>query len=52
LIKPLIDEAAEALVKGEGSEHLGAYLEKIKEIKEGLTLKDESYEEFLRHYVS
>lgn len=36
-IKPLIDEAHEALQKVEGSEHLEAYLDKIKEIKDGLT---------------
>jgi|LauGreDrversion4_2_1035121.scaffolds.fasta_scaffold289783_2 hypothetical protein len=35
-IKPLIDEAHEAFQKGEGSEQLEAYLDKIKEIKEGL----------------
>lgn len=36
-IKPLIDEAHEALQKGEGSENLEAYLDKIKEIKDGLS---------------
>jgi hypothetical protein len=34
LIKPLIDEATEALSKDEGSEHLGQYLDKIREIRE------------------
>ena len=37
-IKPLIDEASEALQKGEGSENLEAYLDKIKEIKDGLLI--------------
>jgi hypothetical protein len=48
----LIDEAAEAHIKNEGSEYLASYLEKIKEIKEGLAAKDESYEEFLKYYKS
>lgn len=48
LIKPLIDEAAEALSKGEGSESLANFLERIREIKEGLKDEDESYEEFLK----
>jgi hypothetical protein len=38
LIRPLIEEAAEALVKGDGSEFLASYLEKIKEIKDGLSI--------------
>jgi hypothetical protein len=38
LIRPLIEEAAEALVKGDGSEFLHSYLEKIKEIKDGLSI--------------
>ena len=37
-IKPLIDEAHQALQKGEGSENLEAYLDKIKEIKDGLLI--------------
>ena len=37
-IKPLIDEAQEALQKGEGSENLESYLDKIKEIKDGLLI--------------
>lgn len=52
MIRPLIEEAAEALVRNEGSEYLAAYLEKIKEIKEGLTIKDENYDSFLKSYVS
>jgi hypothetical protein len=52
LIRPLIEEAAEALVNGEGSEFLASYLEKIKEIKEGLTVQDESYEAFKQSYES
>lgn len=52
LIRPLIEEAAEALVKGDGSEFLASYLEKIKEIKEGLSIQDETYEQFLASYVS
>jgi len=48
----LIDEAAKALVAGEGSEFLATYLEKIREIKDGLQEKDESYEEFLKLYAS
>lgn len=52
LIRPLIEEAAEALVNGEGSEFLASYLEKIKEIKEGLTLQDETYEAFKQSYES
>lgn len=50
LIKPLIDEAEEALQRGEGSEFLGAYLDKIRDIKAGLTAKEESYEEFIKDY--
>jgi hypothetical protein len=44
LIRPLIEEAAESLVKGDGSESLHSYLEKIKEIKDGLSIQDETYE--------
>lgn len=51
LIRPLIEEAAESLVKGEGSEFLASYLEKIKEIKDGLAIQDETYEQFLASYV-
>ena len=47
----MVEEAAESLVKGEGSEYLGNYLEKIKEIKEGLSVREESYDEFLKSYV-
>jgi len=39
-------------VKNEGSEYLGSYLQKIKEIKDGLSVKDESYDAFLQSYVS
>ena len=52
LIKPLIEEAEESHGRNEGSEYLAAYLEKIREIKEGLSVKDESYDEFLKSYVS
>jgi hypothetical protein len=51
-VKPLIDEAQEALGKKEGSENLEAYLEKIKEIKDGLLIQDEPYDAFLNSYVS
>lgn len=37
LIRPLIEEAAESLAKGDGSEYLPSYLEKIKEIKDGIS---------------
>ena len=46
----MIDEAEEALQRGEGSEFLGAYLDKIRDIKAGLTAKEESYEEFIKDY--
>jgi hypothetical protein len=46
MIKPLIDEADDALSKNEGSESLANILERIKEIKDGLTDEDETYEEF------
>jgi hypothetical protein len=36
LIRPLIDEAAESLARKEGSEYLASYLEKIREIRDGL----------------
>lgn len=52
MIKPLIEEATEALKKNEGSEFLNQYLDKIKEIKEGTKTKDESYEDFLKTYKS
>jgi hypothetical protein len=34
----LIDEAIEALQKGVGNDNLESYLEKIKEIKDGLLI--------------
>ena len=49
-IKPIIEKAAEALQRNEGSEYLSAYLEKISEIKEGFKEKDRSYEDFLKGY--
>ena len=38
-IRPQVEEAALALSKGEGSDQLGLFLEKIKEIRQGLSLK-------------
>lgn len=52
LIRPLIEEAAEALVKGDGSEFLHSYLEKIKDIKDDLSIQDETYDQFLASYES
>ena len=46
LIKPMIDQAEKALEMNEGSEHLGAYLDKIREIEDGQVYKEESYAEF------
>jgi hypothetical protein len=37
-IKPLIDEAEKALQTGEGSDNLQPYLDKIKEIRDGLLI--------------
>jgi hypothetical protein len=37
-IKPLIDEAEKALQNGEGSDNLQPYLDKIKEIRDGLLI--------------
>lgn len=51
-IRPQIEEAALALSKGEGSEQLGQFLEKIKEIKQGLNLKQSSYADFIASYKS
>jgi hypothetical protein len=52
MIRPLIEEAAEALSKNEGSDFLPQYLEKIREIKEGLLIQDETYDAFLSSYMS
>ena len=51
-IKPQIEEAALALSKGEGSDQLGNFMEKIKEIKQGLSLKQISYQDFVTTYKS
>jgi len=51
-IRPQIEEAALALSKGEGSEQLGQFLEKIKEIKQGLSFKQISYQDFIAGYKS
>lgn len=51
-IKPQIDEAAVAFQKGEGSPYLENYLNKIKDIKQGLGLPQASYKDFLSQYQS
>ena len=48
ILDTMIDQAEKALELNEGSEHLAAYLDKIREIEEGLEYKEESYQEFLK----